>query len=80
MYLQKQHTLKVWPSAVGGMAATARQQRNKGSCGGALNEKKVRSDKSGDPKLTCLDTSSPETTWRPCNLTLKIKTANGMMP
>ena len=41
---------------------------------------KVRSDKSGDPKLTCLGTSSPETTWKPCNLTLKIKTVNGMMP
>ena len=40
---------------------------------------KVRSDKSGDPKLTCLGTSSPETTWKPCNLTLKIKTGNGMM-
>ena len=26
--------------------------------------KKVRSDKSGDPKPTCLGTSSPETTWR----------------
>ena len=34
---------------------------------------KVRSDKSGDPKLTCLGTSFPETTWRPCNLTLKTK-------
>ena len=32
---------------------------------------KVGSDKSGDPKLTYLGTSSPETTWRPCNLTLK---------
>ena len=41
---------------------------------------KVRSDKSGDPKLTCLGTSSPETRWRPCNLTLKTKIANGMMP
>ena len=41
---------------------------------------KVRSDKSGDPKLTCLDTSSQETTWRPCNLTLKTKIVNGMMP
>ena len=30
---------------------------------------KVRSGKSGDPKLTCLGTSSPETTWKPCNLT-----------
>ena len=41
---------------------------------------KVRSDKSGDLKLTCLGTSSPETTWRPCNLTLKTKIVNGMMP
>ena len=41
---------------------------------------KVRSGKSGDPKLTCLGTSSPETTWRPCNLTLKTKLVNGMMP
>ena len=41
---------------------------------------KVRSGKSGDPKLTCLGTSSPETTWRPCNLTLKTKIVNGMMP
>ena len=41
---------------------------------------KVRSDKSGDPKFTCLGSSSPETTWKPCNLTLKIKTVNGMMP
>ena len=28
----------------------------------------------------CLGISSPETTWRPCNLTLKTKIANGMMP
>ena len=41
---------------------------------------KVRSDKSGDPKLTYLGTSSPETTWRPCNLTLRTRTANDMMP
>ena len=41
---------------------------------------KVRSDKSGDPKHTCLGTSSPETTWRPCNLSLKTKIVNGMMP
>ena len=34
---------------------------------------KVRSGKSGDPKLTCLGTSSPETTWT-YNLTLRIKT------
>ena len=34
----------------------------------------------GDPKLTCLGTSSPETTWKPCNLILNIKTVNGMMP
>ena len=41
---------------------------------------KVRSGKSGDPKLTCLGISSPETTWRPCNLMLKTKIVNGMMP
>ena len=41
---------------------------------------KVRSGKSGDLKHTCLGTSSPETTWRPCNLTLRTRTANGMMP
>ena len=41
---------------------------------------KVRSGKSGDPKHTCLGTSSPEATWKPCNLTLKIKTVNGTMP
>ena len=41
---------------------------------------KVRSDKSGDPRLTCLGTSSLETTWRPCNLTLKTKIVNHMMP
>ena len=41
---------------------------------------KVRSGKSGDPKHTCLFTSSPETTWKPCNLTLRTKTVNGMMP
>ena len=41
---------------------------------------KVRLGKSGDLKLTCLSTSSPETTWKPCNLTQKTKTANGMMP
>ena len=41
---------------------------------------KVRLGKSGDLKLTCLGTSSPETTWKPCNLTQKTKTANGMMP
>ena len=35
--------------------------------------KQVRSGKSGDPKLTCLGTSSPETTWKPCNLTLRTK-------
>ena len=40
---------------------------------------KVRSGKSEDLKLTCLGTSSPETTWRPCNLTLKTKIVNGMM-
>ena len=41
---------------------------------------KVRSGKSGDPKLTCLGTSSPETIWKPCNLTLRTKTVNDMMP
>ena len=41
---------------------------------------KVRLGKLGDLKLTCLGTSSPETTWKPCNLTQKTKTANGMMP
>ena len=41
---------------------------------------KVRLDKSGDPKLRCLDTSSPQTTWRTCNLTLKTKIATGIMP
>ena len=41
---------------------------------------KVRSGKSGDPKHTCTDTSSPEATWKPCNLTLRTKSANGMMP
>ena len=41
---------------------------------------KVRSGKSGDPKHTCLGTSSPETTWKPCNLTLRTKAVNGMMP
>ena len=41
---------------------------------------KVRSGKSGDPKHTCLGMSSPETTWKPCNLTLRTKTVNGMMP
>ena len=46
----------------------------------AEQSSKVRSGKSGDPKLTCLDTSSPETIWKPCNLTLKTKIVNGMMP
>ena len=48
----------------------------------ALQEQssKVRLGKSGDLKHTCLGISSPETTWRPCNLTLKIRIANGMMP
>ena len=41
---------------------------------------KVRSGKSGDLKPICLGISSPETTWKPCNLTQKTKTANGMMP
>ena len=42
--------------------------------------KEIRSGKLGDPKHTCFGTSSPGTTWKPCNLTLKIKTVNGMMP
>ena len=41
---------------------------------------KVRSGNSGDLKHICLDISSPETTFRPCNLTLKTRIANGMMP
>ena len=41
---------------------------------------KVRSDKSGDLKPICLGISSLETTWRPCNLTLRTRIANGMMP
>ena len=41
---------------------------------------KVRSGKSGDLKHICLGISSPETTWKPCNLTLKTRIANGMMP
>ena len=41
---------------------------------------RVRSSKSGDLKPVCLGISSPETTWRPCNLTLRTRTANGMMP
>ena len=40
---------------------------------------KVRSGKSGDPKPICLGTASQETTWKPCNLTQRIKIANGMM-
>ena len=32
---------------------------------------KVRRGKSGDLKPICLGISSPETTWRPCNLTLR---------
>ena len=40
---------------------------------------KVRLGKSGDPKLTCLVITTPETTWKPCNLTQKTRTANGMM-
>ena len=42
--------------------------------------KQVRSGKSGDLKPICLGISSPETAWRPCNLTLKTRIANGMMP
>ena len=41
---------------------------------------KVRSGKLEDLKPICLGISSPETTWRPCNLTLKTTIANGMMP
>ena len=41
---------------------------------------KVRSGKPGDLKHICLGISSPETTWRPCNLTLRTRIANGMMP
>ena len=41
---------------------------------------KVRSGKSGDLKPICLGISSPEITWRPCNLTQKTRIANGMMP
>ena len=40
----------------------------------------VRSGKSGDLKPICLGISSPETTSRPCNLTLNTRIANGMMP
>ena len=43
------------------------------------SSKKIRSGKSGDLKPICLGISSPETTWRPCNLTLRTRTANGMM-
>ena len=41
---------------------------------------KVRSGKAGDLKPICLGISSLETTWRPCNLTLKTRIANGMTP
>ena len=41
---------------------------------------RITSDKSGDLKPICLGISSPETIWRPCNLTLKTRIANGMMP
>ena len=41
---------------------------------------KVKSGKSEDLKPICLGISSPETTWRPCNLTLRTRIANGMMP
>ena len=41
---------------------------------------KVKSGKSGDLKPICLGISSPGTTWRPYNLTLKTRIANGMMP
>ena len=41
---------------------------------------KVRSGKSEDLKPICLGISSPETTWRPCNLTQKTRIANDMMP
>ena len=39
----------------------------------------AKRDEVRDLKHTCLGTSSPETTWRPCNSTLRIRTANGMM-
>ena len=42
--------------------------------------RQVRTGKSGGLKPICLGISSPETTWRPCNLTLKTRIANGMMP
>ena len=41
---------------------------------------RVRSGKSGDLKPICLGISSSGTTWSPCNLTLKTRIANGMMP
>ena len=44
----------------------------------AIKQSKVRQVRRS--QLTCLGTSSPETTWKPCNLTQKTKTANGMMP
>ena len=39
-----------------------------------------RAIKSGDLKPICLGISSPETTLRPCNFTLRTRIANGMMP
>ena len=45
-----------------------------------VQSSKVKSGKSGDPKSTCLSTKSQEISWSPCNLTLKTKIANGMMP
>ena len=44
----------------------------------AIKQSKIRQVRRS--QLTYLGTSSQETTWRPCNLTLKIKPANGMMP
>ena len=44
----------------------------------AIKQSKIRQVRRS--KHTCLGTSSPETTWKPCILTLKTKTVNGMMP
>ena len=70
----KENDLLDWRDGVDSVALPRRMK--------SLQEQssKVRSDKSGDPKLTCLGTSSPETTWKPCNLTLKTKIVNGMIP
>ena len=45
----------------------------------AIKQSKIR-QVSRSQTYICLGTSSPETTWRPCNLTLKTKIVNGMMP